>query len=282
MNPLAELRLAERIGVVLAGRFERGLDFLPGVEVRFGTDSAAATFQRRTTGPWLFNRVLSLPPPGSCAVYQFRGKAFDQQSTPALLAANPTLDAGDALSMSSGGQSYASVPLLPNELLYLGQSRVHLRLTALDTDVFGGGAEVRATVPGGADVGASAFAFRPPPRIEWLNQSELASIDRSQNLTMRWTATNGATVALVGAASDVARDASAAFLCTARADDGSFAVPAHVLSSLPRTPAGAPVGTTALLGIAALPQEADRFQASGIDLGLAAFVAASAREVRFR
>jgi uncharacterized protein (TIGR03437 family) len=282
MNPLSGLRAAQTFGVVLAGRFETGFDYVPGLELRFGADSMAASFQRQAATPWAFNRILSLPPPGACTVYGFRGSALSQRSAPDLLSLAPTLDAGTAVTVSSGSESYSSSRLPLGNRIYLGQSPLRFRFELFDTDIFGGGSAVGVKLAGGADIGAAEIALPGPATIEWLNREETATVDRGRDLTLRWTAPQAASVVILGAATDASRDASAAFLCTAPGAAASFTVPPQVLANLPATPAGSLAGTSGVLGLAALPASAERFQASGLDVGLALFAGAAAREARFR
>jgi uncharacterized protein (TIGR03437 family) len=113
---------------------------------------------------------------------------------------------------------------------------------------------------GGKDVGAftSTISFTAP-LLKWTNPEVAVSVDRSKDLTVKWTGGNPGTYVFVlgGVVSRTGPDG--AFTCLAAVDDGKFTVPSYILSALP-------AGTGAIQlqhqVHAALP-------ASGIDAGIA-------------
>jgi len=92
------------------------------------------------------------------------------------------------------------------------------------------------TVTGAADVGPITASIDYPRSFQW-NHDLITSVDRSQPLNITWTGgTPGALVSILGnsaVAAGATSDIGVAFTCWADAMQGSFTVPASVLSALP-------------------------------------------------
>ena len=120
-------------------------------------------------------------------------------------------------------------------------------------------------------------------QISWSNQLQLAAIDRTRNLTVTWTGGNPAKefIIVAGLASDDASNAAGVFVCTERADAGTFTVPSWVLSTLPIV--ASPDGPNGLLwvGNMSFPQQG-RFTAAGLDAGYLYYLLFQFQFVSFR
>jgi hypothetical protein len=72
--------------------------------------------------------------------------------------------------------------------------------------------------------------------INWTNQQQLASVDRSQGATFTWTGGDPSQVILIlGANADTQSEAAVAFLCLASPSAASFTVPPSILAGFPAT-----------------------------------------------
>jgi hypothetical protein len=113
---------------------------------------------------------------------------------------------------------------------------------------------------GGKDVGAftSTIPFTSP-LLKWTNPDVAANVDRSKDLTVKWTGGNPGTYVFVLGTSIAASGPDGGFTCLAAVDDGEFTVPSYILSALP---AGKGAIQLQHQVHAALP-------ASGIDAGIA-------------
>ncbi len=136
---------------------------------------------------------------------------------------------------------------------------------------------------GGADVkGFSASLTIPSDHASWTGQDAIGNIDRSQGLTITWSGSG--LVAILGNSENTAAGVGAQFICVAGdADNGSFTVPAWVMSTLPAsglaTDIPAPV---AFLGFGATLPASVRFQAPGIDVGYFTWFALQLKNVNFQ
>jgi hypothetical protein len=91
-------------------------------------------------------------------------------------------------------------------------------------------------VAGGADVGAFQATVHFGPLLKWTNPEVAASVDRSQDLTVKWTGGNPGTYVLISGASATRinnKNLTINFQCVAPVDDMQFTVPSYILSALP-------------------------------------------------
>ncbi len=90
------------------------------------------------------------------------------------------------------------------------------------------------TGTGGADVGAfTATVTFANPLLTWTNPSVADNVDRSQDLTVKWTGGNpGSLVYILGTSGAGAQRVPVSFTCLAHTDDGQFTVPSYILSGL--------------------------------------------------
>lgn len=123
---------------------------------------------------------------------------------------------------------------------------------------------------GGADVGAFSFTKTIPTFIDWSNRDAIFNIDRSQPLTVTWTAgqAQSGLVVISGISFSIPKKVSSSFFCYADPAAGAFTVPAYVLSAMVASDSdGNPLlqAGTLSVGGAMTP---GFFEAPGIDLGV--------------
>jgi hypothetical protein len=160
------------------------------------------------------------------------------------------LDAG-ALGVTVGAETRAMLPRFGSPGLYSGSFNRFLEPGPVSVD----------NGPGGAVVGAFRASATMPDPVRLLNAEALREIDRSADLVVRWSlgVPDRDAVVVYGVASTDG-GGSAGFYCLADPAPGMFAVPAMVLSTLPRSADG-------VLGVGATLRRAARFQATGIRFG---------------
>lgn len=125
------------------------------------------------------------------------------------------------------------------------------------------------------DNGAGATAVGPfrasitvPNAVKWTNAEQLTTVNRGKPLTVTWTGGNAAKefVVVAGISSNSSTNVGGVFVCTQRADAGSFTVPWYILSALPAGNAEDLISGLLWIGNVSLMQQ-NRFSASGLDAG---------------
>jgi hypothetical protein len=232
--------------------------------------SGCLVFPFQQLGPF-FDNFLPNPkslPFGGNAPYQFldAGPSLTGPAGARQIPKNPDQNAGTEYKVPGsivGGGLPPLIPLTP-EFLVPGSFTV---------DNGSGGADVK---------GVSASLTIPGDHASWTGQDAIGTIDRSQGLTITW---NGSGLAAIfGNSANPAAGVGAQFICVAGdADNGTFTVPAWVVSTLPvsglATDIPAPV---AFLAVAATLPAPTRFQAPGIDVGYFNWFAAQLKNVNFQ
>jgi uncharacterized protein (TIGR03437 family) len=104
---------------------------------------------------------------------------------------------------------------------------------SLPTGYFGSsGGAYTVSGSGGADVGPFSVTVTDNNPLVWTNQSAIASVNRSQGVTVNWTGgIPGTYVSIAGGSTAVS--ASATFLCFAPVSAGTFTVPSYVTLAMP-------------------------------------------------
>jgi hypothetical protein len=108
--------------------------------------------------------------------------------------------------------------------------------------------------------------------LTWTNQTGLASLDRTQDLTVTWSGgiPDKEFALIVGLSSN--GQVTAGFLCAEKVSAGQFTVPAWVLSSLPATALFTGGGQSMLGGLLAVGTASftnvGRFTGLGLDFGV--------------
>jgi uncharacterized protein (TIGR03437 family) len=191
-------------------------------------DQAFATFGAQPGGDRAFDRLYSFPPPASCTLYSGQGNLLIGEGVGIPIHG---LDAG-ALSLQG--------PVTSQALKHFFGPDFYFKLlfqSGFGSPPFGsmplspGNYTMRSD--GTGQIGAfQATAVLPGPPV-WLSPAELAGISRTQPLNISWSAPGGGQVIVTGGNYDIARDASAAFVCVANAGAGSLSVPIEILSAIP-------------------------------------------------
>jgi uncharacterized protein (TIGR03437 family) len=112
---------------------------------------------------------------------------------------------------------------------------------------------------GGADVGAFTSTLNLSQLMKWTNPEVATSIDRTKDMTVKWTGGNPGTYIFIGGTSTADGIGYGGFTCLTHADAGQFTVPSYILSVLPAGRGGAQVQNSIQLPLSA----------TGIDIGLA-------------
>lgn len=146
------------------------------------------------------------------------------------------------------------------------------------------------TAPGATGpntVGSFTANLTIPADLNWTNQAQVNTINRSQGQPITWTGgdPNGL-VTMLGFSSLTSAENSigGAFICYERASAGNFTIPAYVLQTLPATPA-ASGGITGLPGgllFVGASTNPVRFQATGLDYGIAAATTQTGKGVNYQ
>ncbi len=264
-NPLESYVLnGGATGEVFTLRTSTRIDIGVDAPLSFSNDNVFALLRPEPGGPWAFNPLVSLPPAGSCAVYNTTLNQPSSSYVLGLTAPAGTLNAGSQLSILVPAGPVPANPMRDDPRFYAASI---LSNTAPAYDIL---------APGGADVGAFRANVTLPAAPQWTNSAQIGAIQRLAGVTVTWQTDDTADpIVIAGASSDVPTNSSALFLCLASPGDGQFIVPDYVLSSLPPK--------TGILYVGALPlQSATSFAASGLDAGFALPVSGSAKSVSYQ
>lgn len=259
-----------RLGLLSVGR-GRGSLTLPG----FGSgtavaDVASATFLRMPER--IFSSAalpVQLPQVGACTVFSVLGESGDP-SAPSLAT---FLDAGPSIQLNSPGGSRTLQRFeTPESLVYQDAASETIELNGQPQPSTGSlfaEAGTHAFVGmGGPDIGPFNTSLTIPGVFEWTNSQD-KTISRSADHTVFWTgAAPGSTVQVWGsstAGNAVGATLTVSFWCFANGGDGSFTIPAYILSSVPVSGGsfGVPFGT-----LNVTQTDTTFFSTPDIDIGL--------------
>jgi len=269
-NPLDGLRRGGRSGLVVLTRTLWRWPLPVGFAAT--VDGAGALFQEAAAGPWRFDRLSSLPPPGVCTTYTFHSGAPDFGFAADSIRSGPALSAGAELAFAGSGDAPqpAEAEIGPGfYAAFLGTDVVFDPPLPL---FFGSSPAARVSAAGGPDVGAFSVDVPAPPPFEWSNRQGARRIRAGEPLAVEWTGGDAAGTVLIGGFSRSATEAATAgFVCAAVAAGGRFVVPSEATSALVKATSGA---TTGSVVVAALPPDPTAFSAPGLDVGFALFATA--------
>lgn len=138
---------------------------------------------------------------------------------------------------------------------------------------------------GGADIGSFNAKATVPSVLTWTNQSQIQTVNRSQDLNITWTGGQSGSLVLMIGTSIVSDSVTGSFICMADGAAGRFAVPSAVLSSLPATAGGGGVGVqigtpTGLLML--MNSTATRVNIPGLDISYFTTGVLNGKSVRFQ
>jgi hypothetical protein len=273
-NPLESYVLSGgAIGEVFAVRTSTLIDIGIDSPLSFSNDNVFALLRPEPGGPRAFNPLVSLPPVGSCAVYN---TTLNQPSNSYVLGLT---EPGGAL--NAGSQLSILAPTGPVPAALMRDDPRFYAASILSNTAPASGYSILA--PGGVDVGAFAANVTLPTAPQWTNSTQIGAIQRSAGVSVTWQTDDTADpVVIAGASTNVPTNSSALFLCLAPPGDGQFTVPDYVLSSLPATRPQRALNV-GVLYVGALPlQNATSFAASGLDAGFALPVSGSAKSVSYQ
>ncbi len=239
-------------------------------------DGIGASFNRLAVAPGGagLSSAFDITSFGGCRVI-----SFDGQIPPSF--SYTSLDAGDPLSVSGPSGSW-SLPrmIFPGAISYSATVDQTGTTFTAGTYTFSG--------PGGPDVGSYSVDLDVPEPLVWTNQQSIIEVDRSQGVTINWTGgdPNGYVQIHGISFSNLAgnRVVTTSFDCTAKTTEGSYTVLPVVLLALP------PTGTQNIGGLI-LPSfttlsvnsfTVTRFNATGLNYGVASFTVANGNTVMYK
>ncbi|HEV1284787.1 MAG TPA: hypothetical protein VNU44_05730, partial [Bryobacteraceae bacterium] len=183
-----------------------------------GTSNVAlATFSSTTSSAYGASAgIVSL---GSCLVTEVIGSGGSSTST--------GLDAGASIALTGPLGAYT----LNTILSITGTYEALLPAGAITST--GGAFTFKG--PGGKDVGAFTTTVNlPNPLLSWTNQSDDATVNRSQGVKVNWSGGSpGSFVVITGSSSSLSAGTFGSFLCYAPQSALTFTVPAYVTGTLP-------------------------------------------------
>jgi uncharacterized protein (TIGR03437 family) len=278
----ADLQQAAAGGDTRLGRVSLNHIALSLLGITVASDSADAVFGVYSPFQMAAARGLTqAPSPGSCTVIQFKG--LDP------LVADPTqpvpLDAGASLTVN-GPKGDKQVPRTSPGLYNAVLGGVDL------SNILGGGlppagyfdpGTYTVTNGAGAAVGAINAQVTMPAPVTWSNMSQIATINRGQDLDIQWTGGDPNTfvtitgIGSIGGPAGPTKDTPAAvFLCAERAAAGHFVVPSYVLQALPPSANAVIPSSFLLVGNSGAPV---RFNATGLDVGYLTYLSVAGKNV---
>jgi hypothetical protein len=275
-SPFSAMRAGGRTGIVLLNRLHN-LSIVPGMPgFDFSADMVSAIFQDEPTGIFHFNRLYSLPPPGSCITSTAVGSTLNATLLANLAISGSVLDAGDAISVLGPLSSATAGPLPAARKFYGAMLANDYSFGAVKALFFGSGSH-RVSGPGGANVGAFQVDLTPPTALAWLNRASVTALHRGASFDFTWSGGDPQGLVLILGFARAKRTAStASFACVQRSSQGRTTVPDWVTAHFPDP---APGSTDAVVGVLALPASAAHFTATGLETGLGLFLSGEIRAV---
>jgi len=201
------------------------------------------------------------PPPGSCTVFQ----SMPTTSGSGKGQLKP-LDGGEKMTVTGPAGATTLTRFKPGEYQGLLGTNFEPLQAPVGTYLLSGS--------GGADFGSFSASMRVSNALQWSNKGAIASVDRSQPLTVTWS--GGPAPGYVVFGGYGARPSRSAFLCTEDAAKGSLTVPQYVLSAMP-----AATSHNGYAFLAAHPLE-PRFTIPGLDIGFFFDLSSDGKAMEFR
>ncbi|MEO5923201.1 MAG: hypothetical protein ABIR70_05170 [Bryobacteraceae bacterium] len=278
-NPLNSARPGGRTGIAMLYRlaYSSVVPFVGTAD--FTGDLSTAIFQNEPAGPWHFNRLYSLPPPGTCTTYTAHTAGLTTDLMLSLMSNGPDLGAGDKIT-TIGPLRSGSADVLPGSKgAYGGPMGTDYGIPAISSLFFGNGAN-RVSGPGGSDVGPFQVSLTAPPALTWLERSTQSSLTRGAPLQINWAGGDPqGLVLVVGFARAPKLQSTGIFACVERTSQARLTVPDWATAHLPDDPSEPADG---VLAVVALSPTATQFNATGLDFGLGVFITGSVRANDFR
>ena len=244
-------------------------------------DLGIGDFAQVTAGGDLaFSPFMNLPPAGSCKSTNRSldlGSAMGTGGSSLDPSLTRMLDAGASLAVS-GPKGSGTISQISSTSPYVGAlggslaagSSISVDSSQMEPFLDTGPFTIKGT--GGADVGAFSVTVNESPTITWTNEMQIATINRSNPLTLTWTGGDQTqTMLIIGASSDPNTLMSGGFTCLAPVSAGTFTIPANALSDLVPVNPAAPVSgdessQLGVLGMMPLPMtNPQKFTATGLN-----------------
>ena len=216
---------------------------------------------------------------GGCIVFTFRG----QSGISSVIGAFTGLDAGAAINLNGPNGSRQLTKLTTGG--FKGSYSASLATGTQPAYLTPGSYTLSGT--GGADVGAFQASITAGSSLNWLNQSSITTVNRSQDLQITWSGGGNGNVEIIGSSVSIAGGAASAFgasfVCSAAASAGQFTIPSVVLLALPagstQTVGGVsiPTGSLSVGSVTFAP-----FTATGIDQGIAVYTDTTGKSVSYQ
>lgn len=232
------------------------------------------------------NMVDAALPVGTCMVTSFRHDSFKVEGRP--VAPDP-LDLYRVRELNAGGVITVTGPL-GYRFMSVSQGSPGTYEGSLSTGpnplqafLLPGPYTIGNGV-GGNEIGQFAFTRNVASFDPWTNRSAIATIPRSQGLSVSWEpGLNVFGVVAISAQSlSVPKKVASSLTCYAPALPGSFTIPAYVLSAMVESDTGPlmveSIGSLSFRGIS----RPARFEAPGIDLGIFSSSSSESKEVIFQ
>jgi hypothetical protein len=196
-------------------------------------DFLIAAFLHPTSSPFFFP-LVSLPPPGACTLYNVDGNLALTTALPGIASAGKWLDAGTPTVAGAPAIAAQSTAIAPFYDVVLGGDDPTVYT---NPSVFTPPNPVNISMSGGADVGAFNISVPTSGSLTWTNRDSIQTVDHTQPLNVNWTSSNlaGATILIGGGNVDTRNNASAMFLRTAKASDGTYTVSPLAMANIPAT-----------------------------------------------
>ena len=242
-------------------------------------DTGFGTFQRIT-----LDQILSQDGsanalnPGSCSVSVQRVGSGVQPPVAQITG----LNAGSALTVNgpNGTKSIAATPNAAGVYISTPPLSQSIPFGASQPDYIVPGAYT-ITGPGGPDFGSFTANLTVPGGTTWANEAQVSIVNRANGQLITWTGGDpNSFVYIAGGSVNTTNTASGSFVCYERAAVGSFTIPSSVLLAIPSsaTIQGTPTGSLSVGGVTA----PTTFTASGIDIGVASYVAFVSKQVTYQ
>jgi hypothetical protein len=280
-----------RFGAVGLSRSSTAFTIPVGVGQTFETftESGSANFWQYDVDQLLRTQSLvSISTIGSCNVVQISGQGgqFSDPIVPTQLDAGATLTINGPNGMRTmargefGYSAIFSTPGIPGLPVTERPGRV-AQATGPTYLVEG---DYTVSGPGGADVGPFTANITIPERLVWTNRDSIPTVIRAQGQQVTWSGGDlDGFVQVSGSSSNFDSEENffgAYFFCRAAAAPGSFHIPSAVLLALPVS--GSIEGT--FFGTLAVGNGTDgnRFDASGLDLGVVTYTDISSKSLDYQ
>jgi hypothetical protein len=281
LNPLsAAFQKGGNLGVAVLSQSENYMDVDANTPLDVTSGLAMLTLRIDPGGAFFFNPAISAPPVGACSTYTVSG-LHPVSSLPDLFGGlGAEMDAGASVNVSGIGS--ASIARAASSPLYAALLGTNDPLFGPSSLVINPSGTTTVSSMGGSVVGAFSVAIPAAPALNWINRSQIFSVDRSQPLVLTWDTSglqNGLMV-VTGLEYDLPTNTQRGFVCSAPAGAGSFNVPAYILGTLQasRPNVGQSTGILMLGAMAPLAP----FSASGLDSGFGLGAVSSGKSVLFQ